>query len=67
MGLPKLPKLRCHDLRVTFARMLVAKGADLKTIQGLLGHGTITMTTRYIPADLQAQRAAIALLDGESA
>lgn len=59
-----LPDLRRHDLRVTFARMLASKGADLKTIQGLLGHSTLTMTARYIPSDLQAQRAAVALLDG---
>lgn len=59
-----LPKLRRHDLRVTFARMLASKGADLKTIQGLLGHSTVTMTTRYIPDDIQAQRRAVGLLDG---
>lgn len=58
-----LPKLRRHDLRVTFARQLHDHGAPLKTIQGLLGHSSITMTTRYIPPDLEAQRRAVKLLD----
>lgn len=59
-----LPELRRHDLRVTFARQLASKGADLKTIQGLLGHSSLTMTSRYIPPDLQAQRRAVEMLDG---
>lgn len=58
-----LPTLRRHDLRVTFARQLADAGADLKTIQGLLGHESLAMTARYIPANLQAQRQAVALLD----
>jgi hypothetical protein len=39
------------------------RGVDLKTIQALLGHATPTMTHRYIPTDLEAQRRAVALLD----
>jgi integrase len=58
-----MPTLRLHDLRVTFARRLAKRGVDLKTIQALLGHATPTMTHRYIPTDLEAQRRAVALLD----
>jgi integrase len=58
-----MPTLRVHDLRVTFARRLAKRGVDLKTIQALLGHATPTMTHRYIPTDLEAQRRAVALLD----
>jgi predicted nuclease of predicted toxin-antitoxin system len=36
-----------------------ARGADLKTVEGLLGHSTPTMTMHYIPADIHAMRAAV--------
>jgi integrase len=35
------------------------RGADLKAVQGLLGHSMPTMTMHYIPADLHAMRAAV--------
>ncbi len=60
-----LPTLRRHDLRVTFARHLADKGVDLSTIQDLLGHESLTMTRRYIPESLQAQKRALRALDEE--
>jgi integrase len=62
----ELKGLRRHDLRVTFARRLANEGADLKTIASLLSHSTIVMASRYIPADLQVQRDALARLDRRS-
>src|SRR5262249_20254888 len=45
-----------HDLRHTFASRLMMAGVDLRTVQELIGHKTITMTVRYshlTPAHLQ--------------
>ena len=38
---------RFHDLRHTFASQLVMAGAELASVQKLLGHATINMTMRY--------------------
>lgn len=36
-----------HDLRHTFASRLVMAGVDIRTVQELMGHKSITMTMRY--------------------
>jgi integrase len=36
-----------HSLRHTFASRLVMAGVDLRTVQELMGHRTITTTMRY--------------------
>jgi site-specific recombinase XerD len=40
----RLPPVRLHDLRHGAASLALAAGADLKTVQDLLGHSTIITT-----------------------
>ena len=42
-----LGDLRIHDLRHTFASLLVNKGVSLYEVQTLLGHSSVQMTQRY--------------------
>ena len=43
----KIANFRWHDLRHTFASRLVMDGVDIRTVQELMGHKTITMTMKY--------------------
>jgi integrase len=51
-----------HPLRHTFATRLLAEGADLATVQELLGHRTPYMTMRYCHASAGRKREAVARL-----
>jgi integrase len=42
-----IENVRFHDLRHTFASHLVMNGVDIRTVQELLGHASLTMTMRY--------------------
>jgi integrase len=50
---------RLYDLRHTFARRAVAAGADLPTLDALLGHTRIQMTMRYVYRAAEQKRRAI--------
>jgi integrase len=43
----KIEDFRWHDLRHTFASRLVMAREDIRTVQELMGHKTITMTMKY--------------------
>jgi Phage integrase family len=62
---PGLTDIRFHDLRHSFASILVSKGASLPLIGSLLAHRSVASTARYAHLALDAQRAAVDM-EGET-
>jgi len=54
--------LRFHDLRHTFATRLIRRGADIITVQALLGHYAVTVTQRYTHTGADEKRRAVEAL-----
>jgi len=54
---------RFHDLRHTFASQLLLHGGDLKDVQELLGHKSMTMTLRYAHLTQEHKKKAVNLLN----
>ncbi|GAC1420251.1 MAG: site-specific integrase [Acidobacteriaceae bacterium] len=63
----KIKNFRWHDLRHTFISRLVMKDVNLRTVQELAGHKTISMTTRYAHLAPEHNQAAIEKLDSIAA
>ena len=59
----KVPNFTWHCLRHTFISRLVMAGVDLRTVQELAGHKTISMTVRYAHLAPEHNQAAIERLD----
>ena len=54
-----------HSLRHTYISRLVMAGVDIRTVQELAGHRTITMTMRYTHLAPGQKKRAVARLDAE--
>lgn len=55
----KIARFRWHDCRHTFCSRLAMRGVNLKVIQTLAGHKTISITARYAHLDDTALRTAV--------
>jgi site-specific recombinase XerD len=62
----ELVDVRFHDLRHTFASRLVMRGADLRTVQELMGHQDIRSTQRYAHLSASHKQNMVYLLDRDS-
>lgn len=53
-----------HDLRHTFATMMIANGTDVRTVASYLGHATVSMTLNiYADVDPDAKMAAVSKVE----
>jgi len=60
-----LRPIRLHDLRHSCATLLFAQGVEAATVQRILGHSSITVTTStYVDVIEQVQHDALSRLDG---
>lgn len=58
-----IENFRFHDLRHTAATRMLEKGADIRTVQEILGHSSVLVTQRYTHSTPQYKKSAIELLN----
>lgn len=64
MELNKLPNIRFHAIRHTFATRCISAGTDYKTVSELLGHSSVNLTMNlYVHCQMEEKRKCIEMLD----
>jgi integrase/recombinase XerD len=54
--------VHAHRFRHSFATQMMRKGANIRTIQELLGHADLKTTERYLMVDVEDKRRAVDVL-----
>ena len=64
MGRTQLPQIRFHDMRHTFATLLLSRGTHPKVVQEMLGHADISQTMdTYSHVLLDMQKGAVSEIE----
>lgn len=59
----KIENFRWHDLRHTFATLLVQRGVDIETLKSLMGHTNINTTAIYLHSSTKHMHNSIKMLN----
>ena len=61
-----VPHIHTHSFRHKFATDLLQKGANIRAVQELLRHSSLSVTERYLAVTDESKTWAVGLLDGSS-
>jgi integrase len=61
-----VPHIHTHSFRHKFATDLLQKGANIRAVQELIGHTSLSVTERYLAVTDDSKAWAVGLLDGSS-
>ena len=61
-----IPHIHTHSFRHKFATDLLQKGANIRAVQELMGHTSLSVTERYLAVTDENKAWAVGLLDGSS-